>query len=242
MAIGFSWPSGRDGPLPGSLASLASLAPLACFPPALRTRASGWTASWHPVCPSSLPRLCTCSQHNPTLHLCLSCISAPHLFRSYCCVCPCFTRIVISWDEDDYTESNQILVSLLDPNSDIFTAGKGSGDHVPGSHAASSVRRPKAHVHRVVDAVCSWSPSHPAPSTPRLHGQQPLHPLLSAADGGGELWPGQPRPRRRQRHRVQVQVGCHPSLPPQRAGCVGSSNARCITTPTCSLPLTATNT
>jgi hypothetical protein len=33
-------------------------------------------------------------------------------------------RIVLSWDEDDYTDNNQILVSLLDPNSDIFTPGR----------------------------------------------------------------------------------------------------------------------
>lgn len=39
-----------------------------------------------------------------------------------CACCACF-RIVLSWDEDDYTDNNQILVSLLDPNSDIFTAG-----------------------------------------------------------------------------------------------------------------------
>jgi hypothetical protein len=31
---------------------------------------------------------------------------------------------VLSWDEDDYTDNNQILVSLLDPNSDIFTPGR----------------------------------------------------------------------------------------------------------------------
>jgi acid phosphatase len=33
------------------------------------------------------------------------------------------TLVVISWDEDDYTERNHILVSLLDPNGDIFAAG-----------------------------------------------------------------------------------------------------------------------
>ena len=36
---------------------------------------------------------------------------------------PASTLIVITWDEDDYTEDNQILVSLLDPNGDIFAAG-----------------------------------------------------------------------------------------------------------------------
>jgi len=33
------------------------------------------------------------------------------------------TLIVISWDEDDYTEENQILVSLLDPQGTIFAPG-----------------------------------------------------------------------------------------------------------------------
>lgn len=36
---------------------------------------------------------------------------------------PSKTLIVISWDEDDYTEKNQFLVSLLDPSGDIFPAG-----------------------------------------------------------------------------------------------------------------------
>lgn len=36
---------------------------------------------------------------------------------------PAGTLIVLSWDEDDYTEKNQILVSLLDPQGTIFTAG-----------------------------------------------------------------------------------------------------------------------
>lgn len=33
------------------------------------------------------------------------------------------TLIVISWDEDDYTEKNKILVSLLDPHGSIFPTG-----------------------------------------------------------------------------------------------------------------------
>jgi hypothetical protein len=33
------------------------------------------------------------------------------------------TLIVVSWDEDDYTEENKILVFFLDPGSSIFPAG-----------------------------------------------------------------------------------------------------------------------
>jgi acid phosphatase len=39
---------------------------------------------------------------------------------------------VLSWDEDDYTEKNQILVSLLDPQGTIFAAG--SQDNRPYNH------------------------------------------------------------------------------------------------------------
>ena len=45
---------------------------------------------------------------------------------------PVGTLIVLSWDEDDYTERNQILVSLLDPHGSIFTAG--SKDNRPYNH------------------------------------------------------------------------------------------------------------
>ena len=45
---------------------------------------------------------------------------------------PAGTLIVLSWDEDDYTEQNQILVSLLDPQGSIFTAG--TKDKRPYNH------------------------------------------------------------------------------------------------------------
>jgi len=45
---------------------------------------------------------------------------------------PAKTLIVLSWDEDDYTEKNQIYVSLLNPTADIFAAG--SVDNRPYNH------------------------------------------------------------------------------------------------------------
>lgn len=36
---------------------------------------------------------------------------------------PAGTLVVVTWDEDDYTEANQVLTFLLDPNGDIFKAG-----------------------------------------------------------------------------------------------------------------------
>lgn len=45
---------------------------------------------------------------------------------------PAGTLIVISWDEDDYTQKNQILVSLLDPQGSIFAPG--SQDKRPYNH------------------------------------------------------------------------------------------------------------
>lgn len=36
---------------------------------------------------------------------------------------PARTLIVVTWDEDDYTEENKVLTFLLDPNGNIFKAG-----------------------------------------------------------------------------------------------------------------------
>lgn len=45
---------------------------------------------------------------------------------------PANSLIVVSWDEDDYTEANQILVFLLDPKGTLFTVG--SKDTTPYNH------------------------------------------------------------------------------------------------------------
>jgi hypothetical protein len=45
---------------------------------------------------------------------------------------PTNTLIVVSWDEDDYTEENQIFVFFLDPQATLFAPG--SDDHTLYNH------------------------------------------------------------------------------------------------------------
>ncbi len=58
---------------------------------------------------------------------------------------------MLSWDEDDYTDNNQILVSLLDPNSDIFTPGR-----CPCGFVSTLTAGQGAHVvYSLVSGYCS---------------------------------------------------------------------------------------